>query len=294
MSTHSTHHLLGKSKGAFTLIELLVVVAIIALLAAILFPVFARVRENARRSSCQSNLKQIGLSIMQYTQDYDELMPQACIGPSPRTKRNIDNYTWQDAIVPYIGPTPTIGGIVPIFNCPSRQNSTYDYRYKGLTSSADNETWLVGSYAANMGYLGSRFSRKLTVGPFGDSGSTNVTLTSTTPYTVRLMEIESPSTTAAVFDARPTYSSAAPYYFSMEVSEDLEFSTLQGAPATDHDNSYSKGQICASHIETTNVLFADGHVKPYKLSALLEKGAVRDYGTLTNKSLFRMLTNADD
>jgi prepilin-type N-terminal cleavage/methylation domain-containing protein/prepilin-type processing-associated H-X9-DG protein len=56
----------------FTLIELLVVIAIIAILAAILFPVFARARENARRASCQSNLKQIGIAAMQYAQDYDE------------------------------------------------------------------------------------------------------------------------------------------------------------------------------------------------------------------------------
>ncbi|RYX80764.1 DUF1559 domain-containing protein [bacterium] len=60
------------NKNAFTLIELLVVIAIIAILAAILFPVFARARENARRSSCQSNLKQINLGLIQYTQDYDE------------------------------------------------------------------------------------------------------------------------------------------------------------------------------------------------------------------------------
>lgn len=59
----------------FTLIELLIVIAIIAILAAILFPVFARARENARRSACQSNLKQIGLGLAQYTQDYDERMP---------------------------------------------------------------------------------------------------------------------------------------------------------------------------------------------------------------------------
>ena len=65
-----------RKKFGFTLIELLVVFAIIAILAAILFPVFARARENARRASCQSNLKQIGLGIMQYTQDYDEKMPR--------------------------------------------------------------------------------------------------------------------------------------------------------------------------------------------------------------------------
>ncbi len=59
----------------FTLIELLVVIAIIAILAAILFPVFARARENARKSTCQSNNKQVGLAWMQYVQDYDETGP---------------------------------------------------------------------------------------------------------------------------------------------------------------------------------------------------------------------------
>src|ERR1022692_3932033 len=62
-------------QSGFTLIELLVVIAIIAILAAILFPVFARARENARRSSCQSNLKQIALGFKQYIQDYDEEYP---------------------------------------------------------------------------------------------------------------------------------------------------------------------------------------------------------------------------
>lgn len=61
-----------KKHSAFTLIELLVVIAIIAMLAAILFPVFGRARDNARRVSCQSNLKQIGLGAMQYSSDYDD------------------------------------------------------------------------------------------------------------------------------------------------------------------------------------------------------------------------------
>jgi len=66
-------------KTGFTLIELLVVIAIIAILAAILFPVFAQAREKARAISCISNLKQIGLGLAMYTQDYDEMMPSAFI-----------------------------------------------------------------------------------------------------------------------------------------------------------------------------------------------------------------------
>jgi prepilin-type N-terminal cleavage/methylation domain-containing protein/prepilin-type processing-associated H-X9-DG protein len=76
-------HRTRRPQGAgFTLIELLVVIAVIAILAAILFPVFARARENARRASCASNLKQLGLAFIQYSQDYDEMLPGATDGPA--------------------------------------------------------------------------------------------------------------------------------------------------------------------------------------------------------------------
>lgn len=64
-------------KSAFTLIELLVVIAILSLLAAILFPVFSRARENARKSSCLNNIKQIGVALSLYVQDADETYPPA-------------------------------------------------------------------------------------------------------------------------------------------------------------------------------------------------------------------------
>ena len=103
--------------GGFTLIELLVVVAIIALLAAILFPVFARARENARRASCQSNMKQLGFT--QYLQDYDEFYPvgvftgntdsSGCDTANPYGNRG---YGWAGQIYPYVKSQQ-------IYTCPS-------------------------------------------------------------------------------------------------------------------------------------------------------------------------------
>jgi len=93
-----------QSRG-FTLIELLVVIAIIAILAAILFPVFAKVREKARQTACLSNEKQIGLGIMQYVQDNDEMYPQLRVWDSAATFGGNGfetDYWWSQAIYPYV------------------------------------------------------------------------------------------------------------------------------------------------------------------------------------------------
>jgi len=107
---------IARKNNGFTLIELLVVIAIIAILAAILFPVFARARENARRASCMSNLKQIGLGMNMYIQDYDEMFPygrdrdQAVAGNGETL--------WGNRVQPYVKSEQ-------IFVCPSKGTSTY-------------------------------------------------------------------------------------------------------------------------------------------------------------------------
>ena len=98
--------------SGFTLIELLVVIAIIAILASILFPVFARARENARRASCQSNLKQLGLGFIQYTQDFDESLPCGIDHFSIAGTPYLFGAGWAGQLMPYVKSTQ-------VFACPS-------------------------------------------------------------------------------------------------------------------------------------------------------------------------------
>jgi prepilin-type N-terminal cleavage/methylation domain-containing protein/prepilin-type processing-associated H-X9-DG protein len=113
----------GAVKRGFTLIELLVVIAIIALLAAILFPVFARARENARKSSCANNLKQIVVGAQQYSQDYDEMVVSsygAYTDPTAlNSSGNPTTVYWMGLIMPYVKN-------YQVFQCPSatRQNES--------------------------------------------------------------------------------------------------------------------------------------------------------------------------
>ncbi len=142
------------TRRGFTLIELLVVIAIIALLAAILFPVFARAREQARKSSCQNNLKQIALAWTQYAQDYDEqVLPYSLTGGSGGAAVN-----WKVALQPY-------AKTIQIFTCPSltsRPTNGYSYNFPlGGSGKSLAEIKLVAQTPAFVDGLG------------GNNGQTN-------------------------------------------------------------------------------------------------------------------------
>src|SRR5471032_603000 len=108
-------------RRGFTLIELLVVIAIIAILASILFPAFSRARENARRTSCLNNLKQIGLGVMQYVQDYDEQYPLTRNSTATVSTGGTSWGLWRVNTYPYVKSTQ-------VYTCPSgivSANGTY-------------------------------------------------------------------------------------------------------------------------------------------------------------------------
>ena len=219
-----------RKKSGFTLIEVLVVVAIIGLLAALLFPVFARARENARRASCLSNMKQIGLGLLQYVGDYDEQNSRIWYGSSGDSNATT-SYKWMDAIYPYVKSEQ-------IFTCPSHTlpvtigTSTFD-AYKFRTG----RNW--GSYAANSSYFG------VTLGGASISPFNNPSVAAW----------EAPATTIYAADGMGRYNIS----WAGDGSDGLlaNPSIVQGSPRY----FPSVFQLVERHLQTTPVLYCDGHAK---------------------------------
>jgi len=224
-------------RGGFTLIELLVVIAIISILAAILFPVFARARENARRASCMSNLKQMGLAMMQYTQDYDESYPFAwsSLGsPVPGGTWNLGagNWTWAQILYPY-------HKSLQVFTCPSgvSANATVPFR---------------GHYGANVALL---------VLPGNSS--------------IKLSAVQAPASTYAFMDAG-NYTMNTSYLYSLTANNGyyIPGAGRLGGSCAPGTNGAALVDDCNSgrHLDGMNMAFADGHVKWLKSSVVLKEG----------------------
>jgi prepilin-type N-terminal cleavage/methylation domain-containing protein/prepilin-type processing-associated H-X9-DG protein len=217
-----------RQRQGFTLIELLVVIAIIAILAAILFPVFARARENARRASCQSNLKQIGLGFMQYTQDYDEKYPpfQFIFDPSQATRKY---YYYWNSLDPYIKSTQ-------IWACPSNSSGNF--------SSA--------------GYIAD--------GVFKDTDNISYTYNGAL-HGAALASVDSPAEVFLSWDVQPGYPwsgyaySAAYNTTNPAIGEVIDYATAHNGDRGRTPNGKKNSADNSRHLEGDNYLFADGHVK---------------------------------
>jgi prepilin-type N-terminal cleavage/methylation domain-containing protein/prepilin-type processing-associated H-X9-DG protein len=221
--SHTTH----SSRSGFTLIELLVVIAIISILASILFPVFARARENARRSSCQSNLKQLGLGIAQYSQDYDEKMvpySNVAFANTPTTNAGDYYFSWGQIIQPYLKSQQ-------IMRCPSD------------ATTQTNSLLFSYSYNAHMGVNGG-----LALSAIQQSALTPII---TDHDGMNTPPVNSESMVFGVDLASPTTKTVR----SIKA-------TINGTAA--RSNSIVEP---SRHLETANYLFADGHVKALKPAA---------------------------
>ena len=222
----------NKTRG-FTLIELLVVIAIIAILAAILFPVFAKVREKARQISCASNLKQLGLSILEYTQDYDERFPE--------TNVNANCNNWAQEIFPYVKS-------VDVYKCPDNPDTVrFDPTnyYPGSNPSWMGSTnWVQGSQAIPPSYGMSNF-----LGAAGLGG----------PYTQGTIN-EPASKIMLAERIGGNNGVASPGCTVAPANQDgIGWSDWDGNGETS-GFSYAC-ELTAFHTQMTNFLFCDGHVK---------------------------------
>lgn len=145
------------SRRAFTLIELLVVVAVIAILATILYPVMSRARERALRNRCLANLREISIAAMTYTADHDETYPLARFTASHHD--GMKNWTWKRAVLPYLN------GDAAAFRCPRVENpwapcpevagavGDPSNARPEFQIGADRGYWLPASYAYSGGFF---------------------------------------------------------------------------------------------------------------------------------------------
>jgi prepilin-type N-terminal cleavage/methylation domain-containing protein/prepilin-type processing-associated H-X9-DG protein len=223
-----------RSDHGFTLIELLVVIAIIALLAAILFPVFARARENARKTSCISNLKQVGLAFLQYTQDYDERFPS--VGKS--AVANLGAEGWALTVEPYFKSAQ-------LLQCPS------ELRKPNYVTSPYNATSYYTDY-----YYNSNLSYTPT-GAKESDGTTNLVMG------IHTSKLKFPSSTVILGDG---VGSIVNYGGRLELLDD---STAAKAPRHMDGNNYN---FCDGHAKwfkvgtildgTTDSNSANGNCSP--------------------------------
>lgn len=246
------------SQRGFTLIELLVVVAIIALLAAILFPVFARARENARRSSCQSNMKQIGLGILQYIQDYDDQYPTS--GTATFNIGGNSSVPWSTTTQPYLKSTQ-------ILRCPSLSSSMVKNPIFATDPASIQVTYqmnaFLGAVANSNGLAVNKYSTAS-----GCGGQT------CTPQAASLNMLTTPATTIMLLEdvnlnGSGRWSSymdggSSPCGFSATSAEFLAFSQVI-YPSLIFN-------FVNIHLEGQNIAFCDGHVKWEPASKLKSLG----------------------
>ena len=243
------------AKG-FTLIELLVVIAIISLLAAILFPVFSRARENARRSTCMSNMKQLGLGIMQYSQDSDGILPNrwedTYTGTGDAGTGNPDglDQNWTDMIYPYVKNSQ-------IYTCPDRADENYSSYVPQPRNTVNDFFW--GTYDINTTYGTFNNPYSYTTGGVTYYGASPAgapeSAVGDTPGTIFLSE----GSTANSYGNK-----GGQIYWPGDTTVGIQTTTEPYTIST--TNAF----VEAPHLDTANVLFCDGHVKAEQMGYLLE------------------------
>ena len=253
-------------KRAFTLIELLVVIAIVALLAAILFPVFARARENARKSSCMNNLKQIGLGLLQYTQDFDEVNTFSFYGTAGDTD-SLNNYKWMDAIYPYVKSEQ-------LYTCPSDNAPNRNYIW--------NKRLLAGQTTQNYGSYGLN-------GAHGAAGDNQTPPRSSAAYLVPLSNVAVPSQTVWVTD-----NNNAPTPINTGGSQGFFWTNAAAAPSISNTSPRQLNNIVERHLEFVNTLFCDGHVKSFKLDDMTRTKSLTDPVDGLTKNVMTIFTIEND